>query len=412
MVGVARRMTKHLPIEHSVPETEKTFHDLGLSAEILRCLDSVSFVHPTPIQAQAIPIALTGQDLIGCAQTGTGKTGAFVIPLADRLTHGHGTQGMILCPTREIALQTKSFIELFGETHNLTAAVLIGGVRINPQITELKEKPDIIVATPGRLFDHIERKTISLSKIHEVVFDEADRMLDMGFLPQIEAIMRHVPKERHTMMFSATMPFNVRRLAERYLRNPVQIDIATPGAAAEGIEHRLYLIDPMDRIKLLRALLLTIPGPTLVFVRMKSDVESVARIIENQCKEVPAYMHADLSQSERVTALDAFRNGKVRILVATDVAARGLDIPQIAHVVHYGVPENSEDYVHRSGRTARYFSTGISSLVGTWMEKAAIEAIEKLIGQKLQRCNTPGVPEFVELKVKQMGRQRPKLGRR
>lgn len=405
-------MTGKLPVEHSVPETAATFRDLKLSAEILKCLESVGFVHPTPIQAQAIPVALTGSDLIGCAQTGTGKTGAFVIPLAERLTHGHGVQALILCPTREIALQTKAFIELFGETHNLTAAVLIGGVRINPQITELKAKPDIIVATPGRLFDHIERKTISLKGIREVVFDEADRMLDMGFLPQIESIMRHVPKERHTMMFSATMPFNVRRLADRYLRTPVQIDIAAPGETAEGIEHRLYLVDPMDRMKLLRALLAAVPGPTLVFVRMKCDVESTARIIEVQCKETAAYMHADLGQGERVAALDAFRNNKVRILVATDVAARGLDIPQIAHVIHYGVPENAEDYVHRSGRTARYFGTGITSLIGTWMAKASILAIEKLIGKELPRCAMPGIPEFKEIKVKQMGRARPSFGKK
>lgn len=405
-------MTAKLPTEHTVPETEKSFPDLKLSQEILRCLTSVGFVHPTPIQAAAIPIALEGKDLIGCAQTGTGKTGAFVIPLAERLTHGQGIQGLILCPTREIALQTKAFIELFGETHNLTVAVLIGGVRINPQITDLKRTPDIIVATPGRLFDHIERKTISLKAVCEVVFDEADRMLDMGFLPQIEAIMRHVPKERHTMMFSATMPFNVRRLAARYLRSPTQIDIASPGETAEGIEHRLYLVDPMDRTKLLRALLAATPGPTLVFVRMKCDVESTARIIQVQCKEDAAYMHADLTQNERVAALDSFRNNNVRILVATDVAARGLDIPQIAHVIHYGVPENAEDYVHRSGRTARYFGSGITSLIGTWMEKAAIQAIEQLISKTLPRCEMTSVPAFKELKVRPMGRPRPSFGRK
>ncbi len=401
-----------LPTHHSVPETEKTFAELGLSPEILGCLESVGFVHPTPIQAQAIPIALQGKDMIGCAQTGTGKTGAFVIPLAERLTHGQGVQGLILAPTREIALQIQAFIELFGSTHNLTAAVLIGGVRLNPQITELKKNPDIIVATPGRLFDHLERKNVSLKGVRELVFDEADRMLDMGFLPQIEDIMRHVPKDRHTMMFSATMASNVRRLAERYLKNPENVDISTPGATAEGIEHRLYLVDPMDRIRVLRALLQGVPGPTLVFVRMKSDVENVAKIIANQCKEQAAHMHADLTQKERIAALEAFRNNEVRILVATDVAARGLDVPQIAHVIHYGVPEHSEDYVHRSGRTARYFGTGVTSMIGTWMEKPAIMAIEKLIGKELPRCEMPGVPAFVELKVKPMGRSRPGFVRR
>ncbi len=395
---------------HDVQTTKQNFNDLGLSAPIIQCLTNVGFTHPTPIQATVIPIALAGHDLIGCAQTGTGKTAAFVLPIADRLTHGSGVRGIILCPTREIATQTQTFIELFGQDHHLSSVVLIGGVKIGPQISALQKNPDIIVATPGRLFDHIERGTVSLRGVSEVVFDEADRMLDMGFLPQIEAIMKHVPRDRHTMMFSATMPFSVARLAERYLRDPQRIDIAPPGTSAEGIEHRLYLVEPGDKRKLLLALLTQVPGSTLIFTRMKQDVERLARFLDINSQIVAARLHADRSQSERTQALEDFRAGKFRILIATDIAGRGLDIPQIAQVINYDVPENAEDYVHRAGRTARYDATGVAATIASWMDLVLVQNIERLLGKPLPRCTMDGIPEFVEQKKAQMGRSRPRLG--
>lgn len=404
-----------LPTQHPVEETKQTFTDLGLSESILNCLTSVGFTHPTPVQAAVIPTALLGKDIIACAQTGTGKTAAFVLPLANRLKAANNqVQAVILCPTREIALQTQQFIKIFGDNHHLTSAVLIGGVKIGPQIAELKETPDIIVATPGRLLDHLERKTISLKRLTTLIFDEADRMLDMGFLPQIEQLMKQLPSDRQTMMFSATMPSSVARLTEKYMREPQRIDVARPGTSASGIEHRLYLVDPMSRLKLLLALLGEIGSEesVLIFTRMKKDVDQLARMIEAQRGLDVLLLHADRTQAERTSALATFREGRVRIMIATDIAARGLDIPEVKHVIHYQVPENPEDYVHRSGRTGRYDATGITYLIGAWMERHSIEAIETLLGNKLPRCESAGVPAYIEPPEKSGSRGIKNRGRR
>ncbi|HUP45765.1 MAG TPA: DEAD/DEAH box helicase [Thermoanaerobaculia bacterium] len=382
---------------HPVSTTDLGFTQLGLSAPILEAIRSVGFEHPTPIQAAVIPPALEGRDLIALAQTGSGKTAAFVIPLAEKLTHGRGLRALIVSPTREIALQTQAFVELFGRNHNLTAACLIGGVRMQPQLDALKEKPDIVVATPGRLLDHIERKTVRVDDVQELVLDEADHMLDLGFLPQVRKIVARLPRDRRTMMFSATMPSAIEELARTLLRDPLRIDITPKGKAAVGIHHRLYIVSPENKRPALVALLLQELGTTLVFTRRKVDAEWLYHILERQGHPVTR-IHSDRSQGRRVQALDNFRTGSHRILVATDIAGRGIDVPGIEHIINFDIPETVEDYVHRAGRTARVDREGIVATIASWQDLMMVREIEKHIGKELPRCTVPGVEAWVEIK--------------
>ncbi len=382
--------------QHPVPTTGGTFASLGLSQAVLDVIAKIGFQHPTPIQAAVIPLALTGRDVIGLAQTGSGKTAAFVVPIAERLTHGHGVRGLILSPTREIALQTKAFLDAFGMHHELTTACLIGGVRMRPQIDALRQVPDIIVATPGRLLDHVRQRNVKLDAIEELVLDEADHMLDLGFLPQIREVLKRLPRERQTMMFSATMPDTIEMIAKEFMRDPQRVDITPEGAAAEGISHRLYLVKPEDKRPCLLALLHQELGSTLVFVRRKIDAEWLYHILERQGHPVTR-IHADRSQGRRVEALQGFRQGEHRILVATDIAGRGIDIPGIEHVINFDVPETVEDYIHRGGRTARMKAIGIVSSIATWQDAPIIRQIEETIGEKIPRCSVPGVEPWVEM---------------
>ena len=388
---------------HPVQTTDQTFATLGLSAAVLRAVAHVGFEHPTPVQAAVIPTALTGRDLIGLAETGSGKTAAFVLPIAERLTHGQGLRGLILAPTREIALQTKAFLDLFGVHHKLRTTCLIGGVRIGPQMDELRKKPDIVVATPGRLVDHMQRGTVKLDLVQELVLDEGDHMLDMGFLPQVERILRSLPRERHTMLFSATMPGPIERLAQRFMKDPVRIDITPVGRAAVGIQHRLYLVSSKDKKACLLALLHQELGSTLVFIRRKMDADWLYRALQREGHPVDV-IHSDRTQGQRIEALDGFREGEHRILVATDIAARGIDVPGIQHVINFDIPETVDDYVHRGGRTARGSAIGIVSTIATWMDKSRILEIEKVLEQTLPRCSVPGVEVYVESKPR--GRSR------
>jgi ATP-dependent RNA helicase RhlE len=400
--------------QHPVQTTDKPFSSLGLSAPILASVERVGFVHPTPIQAEVIPVALSGRDVIGLAQTGSGKTAAFCLPLAERLTHGQGVRGLIISPTREIALQTEAFLNLFGEEHDLETVCLIGGVKMGPQIRKLGKKPDIVVATPGRLLDHVERGTLRLDKVAELVIDEADHMLDMGFMPQVQRILDELPRERQTMMFSATMPPPIQRLAERILTDPVRIDILPEGGAAEGIDHRLYLVDPNDKKACLLALLNKELGSTLVFIRRKVDAEWLSRVLVREGHPVER-IHSDLSQGQRVEALRGFREGAHRILVATDIAARGIDVPGIQHIINFELPDTVEDYIHRAGRTARGSARGTVSTIATWIDKATIKEIEDALGEPLPRCIVPGVEPYVEMKPRKTlggGRRALKVKRR
>lgn len=407
-------MTHHKPhveVAKNLETTPATFDNLGLAPDILKAIKHVGYTHPTPVQQKTIPAAIEGKDLIGCAQTGTGKTAAFCLPMAQRLTHGKGVRGLVLCPTREIALQTKAFLDLFGRSHHLRAAVLIGGVKMGPQIQAIRKHPDIIIATPGRLWDLVEQKIVKLDTIQELVFDEADRMLDMGFLPQIQRIMNVIPKTRHTMMFSATMPSEIENLAKRYLNNPLRLEVARPGTAAKGITHRLYLVDPQDKTKALVALLNREPGTTLIFVKMKREADKLAVLLGKHGHNA-GRMHSDLSQSQRVRELEDFRRGKKPILVATDIAARGIDVEGIAHVINFNLPNTAEDYVHRSGRTARAQREGVSSIIGTWLDMGDIRSIERMIGSQLPRHTLEGVPAYTESKAtRTMGKPpRPRMG--
>jgi ATP-dependent RNA helicase RhlE len=326
--------------------------------------------------------------------------------MAEKLVHGHGVRGLILSPTREIALQTKAFLDLFGKHHDLHTACLIGGVRMKPQLDALRQKPDIIVATPGRLLDHVKRRTAAIDKIEMLVLDEADHMLDLGFLPQIRDILRRLPRERHTMMFSATMPDSIEMIARDFMRSPERIDIM-PVGAAEGITHRLYVVKLEDKRAALLALLDQELGSTLVFTRRKIDAEWLYSVLERKGHPV-ARIHADQSQNKRVSALKTFREGEHRILVATDIAGRGIDIPGIEHVINFDIPENVEDYIHRAGRTARGRALGIVSTIATWQDLPMVHKIEETLGEKVPRCSVPGVEAWEEME-KRPSRERRRV---
>lgn len=391
--------------QHAVETTEDAFESLGISSAIITTLNSIGFVNPTPIQAAIIPLALEGGDLIGLAETGSGKTGAFGLPLAERLTHGRGLRGLILCPTREIALQTKAFLDIFGRDHELRTVLIIGGVKMGPQVDALRRQPDIVVATPGRLCDHLRRGTVRLHALEELVLDEADHMLDLGFLPQIQEILESLPDSRRTMMFSATMPPPIERLANRFMRDPYMVDLRPVGSVAAGIEHRLYLVREDDKKRCLIELLKEHGGSTLIFTRRKLHAEYLARQLEATGLPVDR-IHSDRTQAQRVRALRGFREGRFRILVATDVAARGIDVPRLQHVINFGAPEGVDDYIHRAGRTARGSAVGTVSTIGTWLDKPFIHEIEKTLGLTIPRHEAPGVEAYQEIK------RRPEIRRR
>lgn len=367
------------------------FSELGLHPKILSRLEKIGFEKPTPIQQKAIPVALQGRDIIGCAQTGTGKTAAFGLPILDAIARGEAKErrpyALILAPTRELAEQIRqSLDELAPEPIKLVS--LLGGMAMAPQIKGLREGAAIIVATPGRLLDHLERRTADLSPIGFFVLDEADRMLDMGFIPQVERILGYLPHERQSMMFSATLPVSLGSIEHRTLRSPFRVDVAPSGQTAEGIEQHAYPVDQRSKLELLEHLLNQVDGPTLIFTRTKEDADKLARVLGKREYAVRA-MHGDLSQKDRNKALEEFREGKCRILVATDVASRGLDVEGIAHVINYDMPSDPESYVHRIGRTGRAGSVGRSSLFVSFGEGEDLKRIENLTGEKIPEGEIP-----------------------
>jgi len=328
------------------------FNELNLSSGLMRALESMKYTKPTPIQAQAIPVGLTGRDLMGCAQTGTGKTAAFAIPLITRLAAEPQKTALILAPTRELAAQIVSVIEqLCRHTPGIRTALVIGGVSMGMQIRELRTAR-IIVATPGRLVDHLKQRTASLAHTAVLVLDEADRMFDMGFQPQLNEILRHVPKERQTMLFSATFPSDVMALANKHLKDPIRITAGPASTPIEKITQQVLRTSHGDKNKALASEISARRGSVLVFARTKARTDRVARMLLNLGHDVDR-IHGDRSQSQRTQAIEGFRKGRFRILIATDIAARGIDIPHIEHVINYDLPQCSDDYIHRIGRTGR-----------------------------------------------------------
>jgi superfamily II DNA/RNA helicase len=374
-----------------------SFNDLGLSPEVLRAVTDAGYTQPTPIQEQAIPYVLMGRDVLGCAQTGTGKTAGFTLPMIDILAKGRARarmpRSLILEPTRELASQVSENFETYGKHNRLTMALLIGGVAFDDQIRKLDRGVDVLIATPGRLLDHIERGHVLLSDIKILVIDEADRMLDMGFIPDIERIVKLLPRLRQTLFFSATMPPEIRRLADAFLMNPKEISVTPPASPAEGVIQALTMISPEAKREALRRLIRSEPVQNaLVFCNRKRDVDILFRSLKKHGFGVAA-LHGDLDQSVRTETLDAFRRGETAILVASDVAARGLDIDVVSHVFNFDVPMHAEDYVHRIGRTGRAGRTGKSFTLATPADVKYVAAIERLIKKEIPRIAVEGLDQ-------------------
>jgi len=359
-----------------------TFSSLGLSSELLRAVTDKGYDAPTPIQSQAIPAILEGRDLMATAQTGTGKTAAFTLPLLQCLTQSdrrHGVRALVLVPTRELAAQVADAVRTYGRHSRLRCAEVYGGVNINPQIKQLRQGVDLLVATPGRLIDHLQRRTVDLSSVEVLVLDEADRMLDMGFLPAIERIVKLLPRERQTLLFSATFSDPIRKLASRFLNNPQTIEVARRNTAAETVSQSAYLVDTGRKRELLEHLFESKNWQqVLVFTRTKHGADRLAKQLGKGGIEAAA-IHGNKSQSQRNRALADLKQLRVRALVATDVAARGIDIIDLPHVVNFDLPTNPEDYVHRIGRTGRGGKAGEAiSLVGG-EERSQFGAIKRLV---------------------------------
>jgi len=366
---------------------QSSFNNLGLSEAILRDIAKAGFTEPTPIQSQAIPPGLAGRDVLGCAQTGTGKTAAFVIPMVERLAgKSEGfPRGLILAPTRELAIQIQETISKLGHSRRVYATTVVGGADMNAQIRGLRQRPDIIVATPGRLLDHMWNGTINLLKMQILVLDEADRMLDMGFAPQINQILEALPEERQTLLFSATIPTDVADLVRASVKDPVRVTIGKRATPADRAEQALHHTTREDKTKLLLSLLDADRDSVLVFTRTKHGADRLGRALGNAGHKV-AVIHGDRSLSQRRGALEGFRRGTFRVLVATDVAARGIDVANIGHVVNYDMPNTPEDYVHRIGRTARVKASGRATSFITADDHVQLRAIEKLLGQPIPRA--------------------------
>lgn len=368
------------------------FHDLGLDAPILKVLDKLQFHTPTPIQAQAIPDALKGEDIIGVAQTGTGKTMAFGLPIIQRLIH-NGGRGLILLPTRELAIQVEEAMQKVGGSFGLRTAMIIGGAPMHQQVKNLRRNPHVVIGTPGRIIDHIEKRTIKLNDVSVLVLDEADRMLDMGFAPQIKKILHVVPTDRQTMLFSATMPNAIVKIATQYMKRPTHVEVARQGSTAEGVDQEIYIVTRNQKRQLLETLLKQYEGTALVFSRTKYGAKKICRNV-NHTGITAAEIHSNRSLGQRKEALEGFKKGKYRVLIATDIAARGIDVKDIAMVINYDVPEYAEDYVHRIGRTGRAGKKGhaITFIMPSQSDK--LRKIERLIETKLPQADLPkGLPK-------------------
>jgi superfamily II DNA/RNA helicase len=375
------------------------FSQLGLSAKVVDAVEAAGYKTPTPIQQQAIPHVLARRDVLGIAQTGTGKTAAFVLPMLTMLEKGRARARMprtlILEPTRELAAQVAESFEKYGKNHKLNVALIIGGVSFDDQNAKLLRGVDVLIATPGRLLDHSERGKLLLSGCELLIIDEADRMLDMGFIPDIERIGKLVPFTRQTLFFTATMPPEIQHIADTFLHNPVRVEVSRPATTAENITQLLVAAgrDPAEKRETLRRLIRSAEGfkNAIVFCNRKREVAQLHRSLLRH-KFNAAALHGDMDQAARTAALESFRNGEVTLLVASDVAARGLDIPAVSHIFNFDVPHHPDDYVHRIGRTGRAGLSGTAITLVSPIDSKTVGAIEKLIGQPIPWAGTPTTP--------------------
>jgi len=403
-----------------------TFKNLKLSEKVLAAVEAAGYAAPTPIQAQAIPVALEGRDVVGIAQTGTGKTASFVLPLLTMLEKGRARarmpRSLVLEPTRELAAQVAEAIETLGAQHKLTVALLIGGVSFDDQEKKLERGADILIATPGRLLDHFGRGKLLLNAVDYLVIDEADRMLDMGFIPDIERICKLLPPSRQTMFFSATMPPEIQKLTEQFLRNPEQIRVSPPATTAKLITQKLKFSPSDSKTKrhILRELMRNESGAVknaIIFCNRKKDVAVLHKSLLKHGFNAAA-LHGDLDQRQRMATLEAFRKGEITYLAASDVAARGLDIPDVSHIFNFDVPISPEDYVHRIGRTGRAGREGFAAMIVTPKEMKGLRAIESLCKSKIEWID--GEPstenltstDFSERRERSTRRDRSKGGRK
>ncbi len=370
------------------PPISPSFFGLGIAPQILSTLDKLKFVTPTPIQQKAIPLAVEGKDVIGIAQTGTGKTLAFGIPMIQRLAQIQG-RGLVLVPTRELAFQVHQSLSRVAP--QLRFAVLIGGASMHNQIQELRRHPRILIATPGRLIDHMEQRTVWMNDVKILVLDEADRMFDMGFAPQIQAILREIPKERQTLLFSATMPEPIMKIASSQMQLPVHVEIARSGTVAEKITQEVFIVKKEAKRQLLQKLLSQYHGTVLVFSRTKIGAMKITRSIRDMNYSA-AEIHADRSLNQRREALEGFKSGKYRILVATDIAARGIDVKGIELVINYDLPDDAENYIHRIGRTGRIGDKGHAISLATPEQGSEVKAIERLMRTAIPISEHPEMP--------------------
>jgi ATP-dependent RNA helicase RhlE len=410
--------TLPLGSEHSIT---MSFNRFGLSPEVVRGTQAMGFVEPTPIQLRAFPIVLAGKDLIGTAQTGTGKTAAFALPILTLLAKGRvkqtivsattdrlsrrgpespavrpataaGPACLVLEPTRELAAQVETAFRDYGRFTDLRVALVHGGVGYGKQREELKRGVDVLVATPGRLLDLLEQRATTLQSVTILVLDEVDRMLDMGFLPDVRRIVEKIPRTRQTLLFSATLPPEIERLAAWVLRDPALVEIGARRSPAETVSHAVYPVAAEQKFDLLMALLeRTNFDSVLIFCRTKQNADRVAHFLKH-AKHAVAVLHSNRTQRERIEALEGFKNGKYEVMVATDIASRGLDIAGVSHVINYDVPEHPEDYVHRIGRTGRAQNVGDAFTLMTGQELPALQAIEHFIGQKISRLKLENFP--------------------
>lgn len=387
-----------VPMNNHVEPSRPSFYGLGIAPQYLEVIEKLKFEHPTPIQEKAIPLAATGQDVVGIAQTGTGKTLAFGIPMLQRLAQKDG-KGLVLAPTRELAMQI--FRNLRPLDEGVRMALLIGGSPMDPQIRDLRANPRILIATPGRLIDHMQQHHVSLKDVGIVVLDEADRMLDMGFLPQIQRIFRGIPHQRQTMLFSATMPPEIMRLASAYMKMPTHVEIAKSGTVPEKVTQEVFIVRKDTKKRLLGKLLKEYRGTILVFCRTKIGATKVTRFIRDEGHRV-AEIHSDRSMPQRREALEGFRAGRYRILVATDIAARGIDVSGIELVLNYDLPDESENYIHRIGRTGRAGDKGHAISLATPDQTKDVRSIEAVMRTAIPISEHPEMPleKFIPVEPK------------